>query len=172
MTASVRAFVALGSNLGDRLANLQRATDRLGAREGIQVRASSRVWETDPVGGPEQPDFLNAVLELDTELEPHELLSAVLRVEIELERVRDIRWGPRTIDVDILLIGALAVNDDDLVVPHPRMTERAFVLMPLLDLDPDPVLPDGRHIVDIPLGPDAAGGARPFAPPLAIVPGY
>jgi 2-amino-4-hydroxy-6-hydroxymethyldihydropteridine diphosphokinase len=172
LTASVRSFLALGSNLGDRLANLQRATDLLGAAPGIRVRGSSRVWETDPVGGPDQPDYLNAVVELDTDLSPHELLSAAAGVEHALGRVRDVRWGPRTIDVDILLMGALAVDDDNLVVPHPRMTERSFVILPLLELEPDPVLPDGRHIVDIPLGPDAAGGARPFAPPLSIGPGY
>lgn len=172
MTASARAFVALGSNLGDRLAHLQRATDLLGAETGIRVVASSRVWETDPVGGPVQPDYLNAVLELDTDLTPHELLAAGARVEAALGRVREVRWGPRTIDVDILMVGSLSVNDDDLVVPHPRMSERSFVLLPLLELDPDPVLADGRHVVDIPLGPDAAGGARPFAPPLAIGPGY
>jgi len=172
LTASVRAFLALGSNLGDRLANLQNATDLLGAERGIRVTGSSRVWETDPVGGPDQPDYLNAVLELDTDLSPRELLSASARVEAALRRVRDVRWGPRTIDVDILLVGSLAVNDDDLVVPHPRMTERSFVLLPLLELDPDPVLADGRHVVDIPLGSDAAAGARPFAPPLSIGPGY
>ena len=170
MTASVRAFLALGSNLGDRLANLQGATARLGIEPGIRVRASSRVWETDPVGGPEQPDYLNAVIEIDTELSPHELLAACARVETALARTRGVRWGPRTIDVDILLVGSLSVDDDDLTVPHPRMTERGFVLLPMLELEPDLVLPDGRHIVDIPLGPHAAGGARPFAPPLATGP--
>jgi 2-amino-4-hydroxy-6-hydroxymethyldihydropteridine diphosphokinase len=169
LTGTVHAFVSLGSNLGDRLANLQRATDLLGAASGIRVRGSSRVWETDPVGGPEQPDYLNAVLALDIDLSPHELLTAAARVEAELGRIREVRWGARTIDVDVLLVDDLVVDEVDLVVPHPRMTERAFVLLPLLELEPDPVLPDGRHIVDIPLGPDAASGARPFAPPLTIL---
>jgi 7,8-dihydro-6-hydroxymethylpterin-pyrophosphokinase len=89
-------------------------------------------------------------------------------VEAVLGRVRDVRWGPRTIDVDVLLIDALTVDEPDLTVPHPRMRERAFVLMPLLDVEPDPLLPDGTRLVDVPLGPDAAGGVRPVAPPLRV----
>jgi 2-amino-4-hydroxy-6-hydroxymethyldihydropteridine diphosphokinase len=166
----VRAFLALGSNLGDRLDALQGAVDLLDAEPALRVVASSRVWETDPVGGPAQPDYLNAVVAIDTDLEPRELLAACQRVEAELGRVRDVRWGPRTIDVDILMIDGLSVDEDDLTVPHPRMTERAFVLLPLLELDPYPVLPDGRHVTSIPLGPHAVGGARPFAPPLAVGP--
>jgi 2-amino-4-hydroxy-6-hydroxymethyldihydropteridine diphosphokinase len=164
----VRAFLALGSNLGDRLSMLQRAVDGLDEEPGIRVVASSRIWETDPVGGPEQPDYLNAVLAIDTDLDPHALLAACHRVEAALGRVREVRWGPRTIDVDILSVDALSVDDADLTVPHPRMTERAFVLLPLLELDPDPILPDGRHVTQIPIGPGAVEGARPFAPPLAI----
>lgn len=164
----MRAFLALGSNLGDRLAGLQDAVDLLGAEVGIRVVASSRVWETDPVGGPAQPDYLNAVIAIETHLEPRALLGACHRVEVALGRVHDVRWGPRTIDVDILTIDMLSVDEDDLTVPHPRMTERAFVLLPLLELDPDPVLPDGRHVTAIPLEPGALEGARPFAPPLAI----
>jgi 2-amino-4-hydroxy-6-hydroxymethyldihydropteridine diphosphokinase len=164
----VQAYLALGSNLGDRLSTLQQAADLLDAEPGVHVLASSRIWETDPVGGPEQPDYLNAVLAIDTDLEPGALLLVCHRVEAALGRVRDVRWGPRTIDVDILTIGTLSVNEDDLTVPHPRMTERAFVLLPLLELDPDPVLPDGRHVTAIPLGPGAVEGASPFAPPLAV----
>ena len=167
----MQAFLSLGSNLGDRLATLQQAVDLLDAEPGIVVVASSRVWETDPVGGPEQPDYLNAVISVDTSSEPQDLLAACHRVEAALGRVRDIRWGPRTVDVDILTIDAMSVDEDDLTVPHPRMTERAFVLLPLLELDPDPVLPDGRHLTAIPLGPGAADGVRPFAPPLAVGPG-
>jgi 2-amino-4-hydroxy-6-hydroxymethyldihydropteridine diphosphokinase len=156
--------LGLGSNLGDRLATLQRAVDLLDA-EHVRVRASSRVWETDPVG-PAQPDFLNAVVRAETDLEPLELLSACHRVEATLGRVRHERWGPRTIDIDVLLYDGDSVDEPSLSVPHPRMTERAFVVLPMLDLDADPVLPDGTRLKDVRLGP--AGGARPFAPPLRL----
>jgi 2-amino-4-hydroxy-6-hydroxymethyldihydropteridine diphosphokinase len=160
------AYLGLGSNLGDRLATLQRAVDLLGATPGIEAVACSRVWETDPVGGPPQPDFYNVVLRIETSGSPGELLAACHRVEASLDRVRDVRWGPRTIDIDILTIDDYVSGDPRLTVPHPRMTERAFVLLPLLDLDPDPVLSDGTRVVDVPLGPDAVGGAHPVAPPL------
>ena len=162
------AYLGLGSNLGDRLASLQRAVDMLGEETGIELTRSSRVWETDPVGGPEQPDFLNVVVRAEVGLTPLDLLAACQRVEAALGRVRDVRWGPRTIDIDVLLIDARAIDEPELVVPHPRMHERAFVLMPLLELDPDPVLPDGTRLVDVRLGPDAAGGVCAFAPPLRL----
>jgi 2-amino-4-hydroxy-6-hydroxymethyldihydropteridine diphosphokinase len=162
------SYLGLGSNLGDRLANLQRAVDLLDDTPGIRVDASSRVWETEPVGGVEQPDFLNAVIRVETSLEPLELLAACHRVEDALGRTREVRWGPRTIDVDVLLLDGLAISEPDLIVPHPRLTERAFVLLPLLELDPHPVLADGSRVVDIRLGPDAASGARPFVPPLVL----
>jgi 2-amino-4-hydroxy-6-hydroxymethyldihydropteridine diphosphokinase len=157
-----RAFLGLGSNVGDRLANLSRAVGLLCAEDGVRVRRSSRVWETDPVGGPPQPDFLNAVVEVETVLSPRELLAVCHRVESALGRVRDVQWGPRTIDVDLLLFDDRVVADPDLVVPHPRMTERAFVVLPLLELDADLRLPSGMRLVDVRLGP---AGARPFAPP-------
>ena len=165
---SETATLALGSNLGDRLATLQRAVDLLGAEPRIAPTRCSRVWETDPVGGPPQPDFLNAVVRAEVDLEPLDLLAACQRVETALGRVREVRWGPRTIDIDILLFDARAIDDPDLVVPHPRMRERAFVLMPLLDIDPDPVLPDGTHLLDVRLDPGATGGVRPAAPPLRL----
>jgi 2-amino-4-hydroxy-6-hydroxymethyldihydropteridine diphosphokinase len=160
----MEAYLGLGANLGDRLTTLREAVDLLAADPGIVVRRTSRVWETDPVGGPEQPDFLNIVVEIDTDLDPHDLLAAVNRVESELGRVRDVRWGPRTIDIDILLIDALTIDDGRLTVPHPRMHQRAFVLFPLLELIDDPVLPNGIRLLDARL-PDQA--ARPFAPPIA-----
>lgn len=161
----MEAFLGLGSNVGDRLATLQRAIDLLAAEPGIKVLRTSRVWETDPVGGPEQPDFLNVVAEIDTALEPLDLLEAVNRVEATLGRTRDVRWGPRTIDIDILLIGDLTIDDPRLTVPHPRMHQRAFVVMPLLELVADPVLPNGTHLLDVRL-PDQS--VRPFAPPLSV----
>jgi 2-amino-4-hydroxy-6-hydroxymethyldihydropteridine diphosphokinase len=140
----VRAHLALGSNLGDRLANLQGALDGLAATEGIEVVAWSSVFETDPVGGPVQDDYLNAVVEVDTTLTPHELLAVCGRLEQAAHRVRLERWGPRTLDVDVLLVGDLVVATDDLEVPHPRMWERTFVLAPLHDVAPDLVtVPDG-----------------------------
>jgi 2-amino-4-hydroxy-6-hydroxymethyldihydropteridine diphosphokinase len=163
------AYLGLGSNLGDRLVTLQRAVDLL-TEAGAHAVASSRVWETEPVGGPAQPDFLNVVVRVETELGPSELLAACRHVEATLGRRRDVRWGPRTLDVDVLLFGDRSIATPDLTVPHPRMLQRAFVLLPLLELDSDPVLPDGTHVVDVPLGPDAASGARPYAPPLLTEP--
>jgi len=140
----VRAHLALGSNLGDRLANLQSALDRLASTDGVEVVAVSGVYETDPVGGPVQDDYLNAVVEVTTALTPHELLAVCGRLEQAAHRVRIERWGPRTLDVDVLLVGDLEVATDDLEVPHPRMWERAFVLAPLHDVAPDLVArPDG-----------------------------
>ncbi len=162
------AYLGLGSNLGDRLASLQRAVDLLGAEAGIALTRCSRVWETDPVGGPPQPDFLNVVVRTEIGLSPRELLVACQRVEAALGRVRDVRWGPRTVDIDILLIDAHEIDEPGLVVPHARLHERAFVLMPLLEIEPDPVLPGGERLVDVRLGPDAAGGVRVFAPPLRL----
>ena len=160
-----RAFLGIGTNLGDRLANLQRAIDILAATPGVRFVRSSRVYETDPVGPP-QPDFLNIVAEVDTDLTARDLLSVVARIEAVLHRVRLEHWGPRTIDVDILTFGDETIDEPDLVVPHPRMHQRAFVLLPLLELDADPMLPGGRRVSTMPLGADALEGARLFAPPL------
>jgi 2-amino-4-hydroxy-6-hydroxymethyldihydropteridine diphosphokinase len=161
-----RAYLGIGSNVGDRLANLVRAVELLDGEAGIAARRTSRVWETDPVGGPPQPDFLNAVIEVETDRSPRDLLAACHRVESALGRVRETRWGPRTIDLDILLFDDLAVDETDLTIPHPRMIDRAFVLMPLLELQPDVRFPDGRRLADVRLGPNASAGARPFSPPL------
>lgn len=160
------AFVGLGSNLGDRLANLRRAVELLRER-GVSVLRSSRVYETDPVGGPEQPDYLNAVVEVEVDGTARELLDACLAVEEEMGRVRDERWGPRTIDLDLLTFGEEEIEEPGLQVPHPRMHERAFVLAPLLELTADPRLPGGRRVEDLRLGPELLLGVRPFAPPLA-----
>jgi 2-amino-4-hydroxy-6-hydroxymethyldihydropteridine diphosphokinase len=160
-----RAFLGIGTNLGDRLANLQRAVDILAGTSGLRFVRSSRVYETDPVGPP-QPDFLIIVAEVDTDLSARDLLGVVARIEVELHRVRLEHWGPRTIDVDILTFDAETIDEPDLVVPHPRMHERAFVLLPLLELEADPMLPGGRRVSTTPLGPGALEGARVFAPPL------
>lgn len=134
--ASRRAYFGIGSNLGDRLAYLQLAVDELATAEGIDIVAISSVYETAPVGGPEQPDYLNAVVAVDTARSARELLTLAQSIEAAAERVRTVRWGARTLDVDVLLVGDEQVDEPDLVVPHPRMTERAFVVVPLADLDP------------------------------------
>jgi 2-amino-4-hydroxy-6-hydroxymethyldihydropteridine diphosphokinase len=128
-----RAFVALGSNLGDRWANLSSGLAQLPG-----VVAASRVYETEPVGGPPgQGPYLNMVAELQTSAAPLDLLAAAQRAEKLAGRARTVRWGPRTLDVDILLVGDLVVDVPDLQVPHPRMWERGFVLVPLADLAPE-----------------------------------
>ena len=160
----VRAFLGIGSNLGDRLASLQAAVDGLAAVPGIEPIASSRVYETDPVGGVEQPDFLNAVVEVRTDLAPRALLDACLRVERDLGRVRDVRWGPRTVDVDLLVYDDETIDEPDLVVPHPRVHERSFALVPLLELEPDPVLAGARRVADA----APQGEVRPWGPPLRV----
>lgn len=129
-----RAFLGLGSNLGDREALLTTALDRLVA---VGLVAVSPWYETDPVGGPEQGVFLNAVAELDTDLSPRQLLAVCARLEQAAERVRIERWGPRTLDVDVLWVDGTEVHEPDLEVPHPRMWQRRFVLAPLRDLAPD-----------------------------------
>ena len=162
---AVVGFLGLGSNLGDRLANLQAAVDALQAEPGLRVAASSRVWETTPVGGPPQPDYLNAVVRIETDLSARDLLDVARRVESRLGRIRKERWGARTIDVDVLLFDQEQIDEPDLVVPHPRMKERAFVLLPLLELEPDPMLPDGTRLKDVRVETD---GVTPSAPPLAV----
>jgi 2-amino-4-hydroxy-6-hydroxymethyldihydropteridine diphosphokinase len=161
---SVRAFLGIGSNLGDRLANLQRGADLLAATAGIDMVASSRVYETDPVGGVEQPDFLNAVLEIETRLSATELLSRCMEIEDELGRIREGRWGPRTLDLDVLVFDDAEIAEPDLVIPHPRMHERSFVMTPLLELDPDPRLPRGLRAADA----EPEGDVRLFGPPLRM----
>lgn len=131
------AHLALGSNLGDRLAFLQGAVTTLAATPGITVAAVSRVYETAPVGGPEQGRYLNAVVAVDTDLTAAGLLTLAQRLEDEAQRVRAERWGARTLDVDVLLVGDERVDTPDLTVPHPRMRERGFVLAPLADVAPD-----------------------------------
>ena len=151
----VIAYIGLGSNLGEREATLREALARLGEVEGIEVVAVSSFRETDPVGVVDQPRFVNAAAALETVLGPRELLERLLEVERGLgrDRSREERWGPRTIDLDLLLYGEETVAEVGLEVPHPRLAERAFVLDPLLELDPGLRLPDGRPLRDL-LGPE------------------
>ncbi len=127
-----RAFLGLGSNVGDRQRYLTDAVESL-----TGVVAVSPLYETDPVGGPDQDPFLNVVVELASALTPRQLLGVAHRLESAAGRVRGERWGPRTLDVDVLLVGDLVVDEPDLVVPHPRMWQRRFVLAPLADLAPE-----------------------------------
>jgi 2-amino-4-hydroxy-6-hydroxymethyldihydropteridine diphosphokinase len=148
----VRAFLSIGSNLGDRRRYLRHAVETL-----PDVVAVSPVYETDPVGGPPQDAFLNLVVELDTELTPNQLLGLCHRIESSADRSRDVRWGPRTLDLDIIWIDGVAMDEPSLTVPHPRWKERRFVLAPLRDLAPDLVserdvqLADGavRRVADL-----------------------
>ncbi len=131
-----RAFVGLGSNLGDRRAHLRAAVE--GLRSAGDVVGVSPLYETDPVGGPEdQGPYLNLVVELSTAAGPRELLGRCRDLEAAAGRVRTVRWGPRTLDADVLLVDGWQVDEADLVVPHPRLWERRFVVRPLADLAPD-----------------------------------
>jgi 2-amino-4-hydroxy-6-hydroxymethyldihydropteridine diphosphokinase len=130
------AYVGLGSNLGDRRGLIREALKRLGRIDGVRVLKRSRIIETDPVGKTDQPKFLNAVAEVETRLEPGPLLSRLRAVERDLGRVRHERWGPRTIDLDLLLWDDRSMATPRLTLPHPRLAERRFVLAPLAELCP------------------------------------
>ncbi|AMG18955.1 2-amino-4-hydroxy-6-hydroxymethyldihydropteridine pyrophosphokinase [Staphylococcus saprophyticus] len=138
------AYLGLGSNVGERLTQLEAAISILNDKEGITVTQKSPIYETDPVGYVDQPQFLNQCIEVQTTLEPNELLKACLDTEQQLHRVRDIRWGPRTLDVDILLYGDQIINESELIVPHPRMLERSFVLIPLNDIATNVIEPNSN----------------------------
>ena len=144
----MRAHVALGSNLGDRMANLDAAVRVLDADALTHVMAVSRVYETAPVGGPEQGPYLNAVAVLETDRDPHDLLGLLQATETGLGRARAERWGPRTADLDLVLYDGPPIDSPDLVVPHPRAKQRVFVLVPLLDADPYATFPDGETAVE------------------------
>jgi 2-amino-4-hydroxy-6-hydroxymethyldihydropteridine diphosphokinase len=137
-----RAVLSLGSNLGDRMGHLQGALNALA--EHVTIIAVSSVYETSPVGGPDQDDFLNAVIIIETTLAPHDLLGLCQRVEADHERVREVRWGPRTLDVDIISVDGAALDDPALTLPHPRAHERAFVCVPWVEIDTGASLPQGR----------------------------
>lgn len=129
-----QAYISLGSNIEDRYTFLTNAINELNKHEKIEVVNVSSTYETDPVGYTEQNPFLNMVISVMTMLRPHELLAVCLKIELELGRKREIRWGPRTIDLDILLYNQENIKSKDLIIPHPRMSERAFVLIPLLEI--------------------------------------
>jgi 2-amino-4-hydroxy-6-hydroxymethyldihydropteridine diphosphokinase len=140
------AYLGLGSNLGDRLTFLQHAVDALHATSGVRVESVSSVYETAPVGGPAQDDYLNVAVRAPTTLSPRRLLRACQAVEDALGRVRRERWGPRTVDVDILLYDDRRVSTRRLQIPHPRLAQRPFALIPLLEVAPGTALPDGTSL--------------------------
>ncbi len=159
MTPAV-VVLALGSNLGDRLANLQAAVDALCAEPGIDGTAVSPVYETAAVGGPDQPDYLNAVLVAVTWLSARGVLDRGQAAEAARHRVRQERWGPRTLDVDVIVYGDEISSDPDLTLPHPRAHERAFVLAPWHDADPDAVIPGRGRVSDLLAAADTTGIRR------------
>lgn len=154
------AFLGLGSNLGDRLAYLQRAVEALDADVATRVDAVSSVYETEPVGGPAQGAYYNLAVRVATRRSPKRLLALARRVEAGLGRRREERWGPRTIDVDILLYGHETVSKADLEIPHPRLEARPFALVPLLEVAPGHTLPDGRSIATVLAGLAPIDGVR------------
>jgi 2-amino-4-hydroxy-6-hydroxymethyldihydropteridine diphosphokinase len=145
----VFAFLGLGSNVGDRFAHLQQAVDALDADPLTRVDAVSSVYETEPVGGPAQDPFYNSAVRIATRRSPRRLLSLCQDVEQRLGRERTTRWGPRTIDIDILLYGPRVVATRRLEIPHPRLAERAFALIPLLEVAPGATLPDGTSLAEL-----------------------
>lgn len=146
----ITVYIGLGSNLGDPAANLHSAIAQLAAADGVELRGVSRFYASKPMGPQDQPDYVNAVVCLQTHLEAHDLLQILFTVERAHGRVRDAnqRWGARTLDLDLLLYGAEVIATPDLHVPHPGICERSFVLLPLADLAPRQVFPDGRTLQD------------------------
>jgi 2-amino-4-hydroxy-6-hydroxymethyldihydropteridine diphosphokinase len=129
------SYIALGSNLGDRLEHLRSGAQLLEAHQAIRITGKSRIFETEPVGGPDnQGAYLNAVVRLESRFTARQLLNVLLETELQRGRVRNERWGPRTLDLDLLLHGSQTIDEPGLIVPHPRLHERAFVLEPLADL--------------------------------------
>ena len=133
----MKAVVALGSNLGDRFDYLQKAVNEINSLTDIEISEISSVYETLPVGGPEQGNYLNAVISVNTKLEADELLLKLLLIESILGRQREIVWGPRTIDLDLIWFEDQTINLENLVLPHPRAHERCFVIKPWLEIEPN-----------------------------------
>jgi 2-amino-4-hydroxy-6-hydroxymethyldihydropteridine diphosphokinase len=144
-----RTVLSLGSNLGDRLDNLQEAIDALFDAPGLDFIAISPIYETKPVGGPEQGDFLNVVIVANSRVAPESLLERVLNIEDAMDRTREVRWGPRILDIDIVTMGEVTSEDPALLLPHPRAHQRAFVLVPWCDVEPEGSLPGQGKLADL-----------------------
>ena len=164
----MRAVLGFGSNIGDRAATLQAALDGLGRR--TRVVAMSGIFETAPVGGPPQPDFYNAVVLVDTTLGAAELLAVAHSLEVAAGRVRFEHWGPRTLDVDVLAYGDQRSDNPELTLPHPRAHERAFVVLPWLEIEPDGAIDGHGTLADL---ADTLGatGVRRLPTPVLLSPG-
>ena len=157
----MRAYVALGSNLGDSQQQLANAIDALAALPGTRLLARSHIYRTPPWGVHDQPDFLNAVVVLETPLLPHDLLDALLEIERVAGRERNgERWGPRTLDLDLLHVAGKMVNDERLTLPHPHISERAFVLLPLDELAPELEIPGQGRVTELLRAVDTQGCER------------
>jgi 2-amino-4-hydroxy-6-hydroxymethyldihydropteridine diphosphokinase len=143
------AVIALGTNLGDRLAALRAGVAAIAALPGVSVTGVSPVYETAPVGGPDQPDYLNAVLTARVTITARDLLDRLHEIEAAAGRVRSVRWGARTLDLDIIAYDSVLSEDPDLTLPHPRAASRAFVLAPWHDLDPDAALPGRGSVAEL-----------------------
>lgn len=159
-----KAYLGLGSNLGDREKNLKDCIEKIGTFKDIKLLNVSRVYETEPVGGPPQPGYLNAAFVIETSLSPQKLLRRLQKVESSFGRLRDVKWGPRTLDIDILLYDNEIVTDDDLVIPHTLMHERLFVLKPLCEIAADvkhPIL--NKTIAELMLDIKSNEGPYPVA---------
>ncbi len=153
----MKATISLGSNLGDRLQYLQNALDLLNRLTGTQVHSVSPVFETDPVGGPDQGQYLNAVAVVKTVLSPEQFLAATQQIELEQNRERNEHWGPRTLDIDLLAMDTEVRSTPKLELPHPRAHERAFVLLPWSLLDPDFVIPGKSSVAQLLEGIEVTG---------------
>jgi 2-amino-4-hydroxy-6-hydroxymethyldihydropteridine diphosphokinase len=161
----MKAFIGLGSNLGERETHVRLALDDLARMPETRLVRASSLYDTEPVGEVDQPNFLNAVAQIDTELTARQLLWNLQLIERRLGRVRTRRWGPRTIDLDLLLYGDLIVDEPDLQVPHPELLKRSFVLVPLLELDPALVHPATgetlhAHLSELKTRPPVKRGTR------------
>ncbi|PHX60949.1 MAG: 2-amino-4-hydroxy-6-hydroxymethyldihydropteridine diphosphokinase [Actinobacteria bacterium] len=164
---STPAVLALGANLGDPMAALKGAIAALSQHPKIVITSVSSIYQTDPVGGPEQGAYLNAVLLAQTTLTAHALLDAVHEIENTWFRTREVRWGPRTLDIDVITFGELIATDEVLTLPHPRAQEREFVLVPWLEIDPAAMLPGVGPVRELPAAKSFEGvrliQALPFA---------
>ncbi|WP_425805759.1 2-amino-4-hydroxy-6-hydroxymethyldihydropteridine diphosphokinase [Desulfitobacterium sp. Sab5] len=145
----MKAYLSIGGNLGDHKKNLLEVSRRLSEHPQIKLKKQSSIYETEPWGKLDQPNFWNQVLEIETDLAPLELLGICQQIENDLGRKRIIHWGPRTVDIDILSYDNRVWNDERLTIPHPRMEEREFVLAPLREIAPQFILPSGHQVQDV-----------------------
>ena len=168
----MRYVIGIGSNMGDSVSIVRRAIDEIEATFEIDVEGRSSLYRTRPVGGPEQDDYINAVVVMHCDHDPDRVLAGLQEIEHEFGRVRDVRWGPRTLDLDIIAVDDMISVDPDLTLPHPRAHERAFVLVPWHEMDPEATLPHHGRIENLidRLTDDAEDGSRiPSASSVVVV---